>query len=91
MVSAIADATRPAEMRLELAEPVDGQTEAIVRLDENGLFVAEPVKADFTFEGKGYNVVVKEAFDVELFNSCDAETQKMVVEESMAAGHIVAA
>jgi hypothetical protein len=83
--------SRPVEMRLELAEPVDGQTEAIVRLDENGLFVAEPVKADFTFEGKGYNVVVKEAFDVELFNSCDAETQKMVVEESMAAGHIVAA
>jgi hypothetical protein len=91
MVSEIGDATKPVEMRLELAEPVDGQTEAIVRLDENGLFVAEPVKADFTFEGKGYNVVVKEAFDVELFNSCDAETQKMVVEESMAAGHIVAA
>lgn len=47
--------------------------------------------ADFTFEGHGYNVVVKEAFDVELFNSCDAETQKMVIEESTAAGHIVAA
>lgn len=83
--------SKPVEMRLELAEPVDRQTEAIVRLDENGLFVAEPVKADFTFEGKGYNVVVKEAFDVELFNSFDAETQKMVIEESAAAGHIVAA
>ncbi len=83
--------SKPVEMRLELAEPVDGQTEAIVRLDENGLFVAEPVKADFTFEGKGYNVVVKEAFDVELFNSFDAETKKMVIEESAAAGHIVAA
>lgn len=83
--------SKPVEMRLELAEPVDGQTEAIVRLDENGLFVAEPVKADFTFEGKGYNVVVKDAFDVELFNSFDTETQKMVIEESAAAGHIVAA
>ena len=56
----------------------------------NAIADAKPA-ADFTFEGKGYNVVVKEAFDVELFNSCDAETQKMVVEESMAAGHIVAA
>lgn len=64
------ESNKPAEMRLELAEPV---------------------KADFTFEGKGYNVVVKEAFDVELFNSFDAETQKMVIEESAAAGHIVAA
>ena len=53
--------------------------------------IADATAADFTFEGKGYNVVVKEAFDVELFNSCDAETQKMVVEESVAAGHIVAA
>ena len=56
----------------------------------NAIADAKPA-ADFTFEGKGYNVVVKEAFDVELFNSCDAETQKAIIEDSMAAGHIVAA
>jgi len=69
-------------------EAVDEVVEAFMAKEES---MAEPVKADFTFEGKGYNVIVKEAFDVELFNSCDAETQKMVIEESMAAGHIVAA
>lgn len=56
----------------------------------NAIADAKPA-ADFTFEGKGYNVVVKEAFDIELFNSCDAETKKAVIEDSMAAGHIVAA
>lgn len=72
-------------------EAVDEAVEAFLAKEEMRLELAEPVKADFTFEGKGYNVVVKEAFDVELFNSFDAETQKMVVEESTAAGHIVAA
>lgn len=72
-------------------EAVNEAVEAFLTKEEMRLELAEPVKADFTFEGKGYNVVVKEAFDVELFNSFDAETQKMVVEESMTAGHIVAA
>jgi hypothetical protein len=70
-------------------EAVDEAVEAFMAKEETKL--AEPVKADFTFEGKGYNVVAKEAFDVELFNSCDAETQKAIIEDSMAAGHIVAA
>lgn len=77
-------------------EAVDEAVEAFMAKEESKpvemkLELAELVKADFTFEGKGYNVVAKEAFDVELFNSCDAETQKMVIEESTAAGHIVAA
>lgn len=72
-------------------EAVDEAVEAFLAKEEMRLELAEPVKADFTFEGHGYNVVVKEAFDVELFNSFDAETQKMVIEESAAAGHIVAA
>lgn len=53
--------------------------------------VQPEVHADFTFNGKGYCVAVKDAFDVEIFNSLDTETQQQIIEESSKAGHIVAA
>ena len=51
----------------------------------------DKVAADFSFEGTDYNVVDRTAFDIDIFNEQDAETQKMIVEESLKAGHIIAA
>jgi thiamine phosphate synthase YjbQ (UPF0047 family) len=90
MGKAIEEALKNGDIR-RISKDHDDMAKMVNTIADATTKPAEPVKADFTFEGKGYNVVAKEAFDVELFNSCDAETQKAIIEDSMAAGHIVAA
>ena len=59
--------------------------------DDNAKEKAKGLHADFVFDGKSYRVAVKNAFDVEIFNSLDTEVQQQVIKESFKAGHITAA
>lgn len=80
------------ELEMAQMDSPDAARKIVEDAVANGsLKLAVPELISFEFEGKSYFIEDKEAFDMDIFDSCDAETQKMIIEESVAAGHIVAA